>query len=235
MSKDSQLYENKKRSFIITFLVFIGCGAIAINDAFVSPDYIVKCVLKFILFLGLPLIYLIYSKDTSFRHLFKGNRTSVGFALLMGALVYIFIMTCYFLLGPYFDFTNVTVYLENDIGVNKDNFIITALYIAFINSFLEEFFFRGFAFVTLKKVTSQKTAYIFSAALFSMYHIAMMTSWSSLSLLLLFIVSLFISGLLFNYLNEKNGNIYVSWMVHMFANFAINTVGCILFGIIDWM
>lgn len=107
----------------------------------------------------------------------------------------------------------------------KSSFIITCYFLIF----------RGFAFMTLKKVASRKTAYIFSAALFSMYHIGMITSWSSLSLLLLLIVSLFVSGIMFNYLNEKNGNIYVSWMVHMFTNFAINTVGCILFGIIDWM
>ena len=35
-----------------------------------------------------------------------------------------------------------------------------------------------------------------------------------------------------DYLNERCENIYMSWLVHMFANFAINTVGCILFGII---
>ena len=34
------------------------------------------------------------------------------------------------------------------------------------------------------------------------------------------------------YLNDKFGNIYSSWLVHMFANFAINTIGCILFGIL---
>ena len=39
-------------------------------------------------------------------------------------------------------------------------------------------------------------------------------------------------GCIFDYLNEKNGNIYSSWFVHMFANFAINTVGMILFGVI---
>ena len=35
-----------------------------------------------------------------------------------------------------------------------------------------------------------------------------------------------------DYLNELNNNIYSSWFVHMFANFAINTVGFILFGVI---
>ena len=41
-----------------------------------------------------------------------------------------------------------------------------------------------------------------------------------------------VGGCIFNYLNEMNGNIYPSWFVHMFANFGINTVGFILFGVI---
>ena len=36
----------------------------------------------------------------------------------------------------------------------------------------------------------------------------------------------------YNYLNEKCENIYPSWLVHMCANFGINTIGFILFGII---
>ena len=34
------------------------------------------------------------------------------------------------------------------------------------------------------------------------------------------------------YLNEVNDNIYSSWFVHMFCNFAINTIGFILFGVL---
>ena len=29
--------------------------------------------------------------------------------------------------------------------------------------------------------------------------------------------------------NEKYNNIYLSWLIHMFANFATNTIGFILF------
>lgn len=35
-------------------------------------------------------------------------------------------------------------------------------------------------------------------------------------------------GLIFNWLNEKLGCIYGSWLTHMFANFAINTIGFLL-------
>ena len=67
--------------------------------------------------------------------------------------------------------------LSENIGVKSSNFIFVAIYISFANSLLEEFFFRGFAFLKLKEVSSRKFAYIFSALAFSIYHLAMMIGW----------------------------------------------------------
>lgn len=33
---------------------------------------------------------------------------------------------------------------------------------------------------------------------------------------------LIISGVIFNFFNERYGNLYISWLIHMGANFAIN-------------
>jgi len=65
-----------------------------------------------------------------------------------------------------------------------------------------------------------------------MYHVAMMVGWFSLPVFLIIVAGLFVGGIIFNVLNEKSSTIYPSWLVHMFANFSINTVGFILFGII---
>ena len=59
----------------------------------------------------------------------------------------------------------------------------------------------------------------------------MIAIWIIVGVLLL-LAGLVFGGCIFNYLNELNDNIYSSWFVHMFANFAINTVGLILFGIL---
>ena len=67
---------------------------------------------------------------------------------------------------------------------------------------------------------------------FALYHIAMMTGWFSIWVFAIALLGLFLGGLIFNYLNEKSDNIYTSWFVHMSANFAINTIGFMLFGII---
>ena len=82
--------------------------------------------------------------------------------------------------------------------------------------------------MNLRKTSSRRFAYLFSAGLFAMYHAAMMIGWFSPLLYGLAMLGLTAGGIIFNWLNEKQGTIYVSWLVHMFANFAINTVGFIL-------
>ena len=65
--------------------------------------------------------------------------------------------------------------------------------------------------------------------MFALYHIAMMIGWLGVPVILISILGLFIGGMIFNRFDEKNGTIYLSWLVHMFANFATNTIGFILF------
>ena len=223
---------NRRNLYTIIGLILSACLVMAWVDGVLSPSYWVKSSIKIVLFLLLPITYAVIRNHSFIRDLFIPKKKEFIQAILLGLGVYIFIIGAYFLLGPFFDFSKVTVALEDNIGVNKENFLFVAIYISFVNSLLEEFFFRGFAFLSLKKITTRKFAYIFSAAAFSFYHVAIMTSWFSPLLFVLLIVSLFLAGMMFNWLNEKSGTIYSSWMVHMFANFAINTIGFSLFGII---
>lgn len=201
-------------------------------DGVLSPNYKTKSIIKIITFLVLPLSLVFIDKKIVIKDVFKINKKGIVFSMVMGIMVYVLMVGGYFILEPFFDFTNVTSTLEGNIGVNKNNFIYVAIYISFFNSLLEEFFFRGIAYLILKRFTSGMYANIFSALVFSIYHIAIMNTWFSPLLYLLLIVGLFIGGLLFNWLNEKRNNIYPSWFVHIFANLGINTIGLILFGII---
>ncbi len=224
--------ENKQATLSIILVVILGCIIMALVEILIVPNYFTKSLIKICIFLLLPLIVCIKERAISFKALFKGSKKSIFFALIFGIVVYVFILGAYFILGPFFDFSMVTTNLQNNLGVTKENFLFVALYITSVNSLLEEFFFRGFSFLSLKQVSSRKAAYIFSALAFAIYHVAIMNNWFTPPLFILLIVSLFIAGLLFNYLNERFDNIYVSWIVHMSANLAINTVGFILFGII---
>ncbi|MEE1046650.1 MAG: type II CAAX endopeptidase family protein [Clostridia bacterium] len=223
---------DRKRATAIIAIVVFCCAVMAVVDGIIQPHYAVKSAVKVALFLILPFGYSFINKELSLKSLFMANKKGIGIALLLCIPVYIVILGGYLLLKDVFDFSAVTSSLTGNIGVSKENFPIVALYISFVNSLLEEFFFRGFAFLTLRKAVSEKTAYIFSSAVFALYHIAIMTGWFSAGVFAITLSGLFIGGLIFNLLNSKSGNIYTSWFVHMFANFAINTIGFMLFGII---
>ncbi|MEE0060811.1 MAG: CPBP family intramembrane glutamic endopeptidase [Acutalibacteraceae bacterium] len=203
-------------------------------DAVLHPDYFVKIPVKVVFFLVLPVLFFVKNKSDfkEFKKLFVFKRNGILKSLLLGLGVYAVIVGGYLLTRNIIDFSGVTSNLTEGMGITADNFIYVSLYISLMNSFLEEFFFRGYGFVTLKKYTSRKTAYIFSSAMFAVYHIGMLVGMFNIGALALLLFGLILGGCIFNYLNEVNDNIYSSWFVHMFANFAINTVGFILFGIL---
>ena len=219
--------KNPKRAVCILAAVLVSCGIMAVVDAVISPHYAIKSAVKLLLFLTLPLLF-----KPDLKPLFRGSRKGLFLALGLALPLYFLILLGYFLLKNVFDFSNVTASLTGNIGVNRDNFVFVAVYISFVNSLLEEFFFRGFAYQECKKLFSPKSASVFSAAAFSLYHIAMMGGWFSTGVFVITLIGLFAGGLIFNYLNDLGGSIYPSWFLHMSANFAINTIGFILFGIL---
>lgn len=223
--------KNKKLIQIIS-IVILGCIVMALTDAIVKPVYAIKSFIKIIFFLVIPLIYFLKTKDNNIKKLLIPSKKGFLKSLLLGVMVFLVIIGAYFLVSNFYDFSLITGLLENNVGVTGDNFIFVAIYISFCNSLLEEFFFRGVAFLTITKYVERKWAYLFSSIMFAIYHIAIMTGWFSPLLFILVMLGLTIGGCIFNYLDEKNENIYNSWMVHMFANFAINTIGFILFGMI---
>jgi uncharacterized protein len=233
MNMNETVIKNKSAQLgVIIAIVVICCTIMGIVDAVIRPSYGVKSIIKIVLFLGCPLVYSYYAKNMSLKNLFSFEKRGFFISVLLGIGVFSVILGAYFSLRNVFDLSQITTSLQNNVGVSKDNFIFVSLYISFINSLLEEFFFRGFAFLSLKRFTSRYFAYGISSMAFALYHIAMMIGWFSIGIFLLVMVGLIVGGVIFNFLNEKNENIYSSWMVHMFANFAINTVGFILFGII---
>ena len=218
----------KQKNLIIAITV-VACLVMGYIDAVIQPGYWVKSAIKVVLFLVLPVFYSLFDKACELKKLFIPDKRGLVLALAIGVGIYGVILGAYFLLRNVFDFSGLVNSLTATTGVNKGNFVVVALYISFINSLLEEFFFRGFSFLCLKRTAGRGVAYLFSAAAFSLYHICMMIGWFSLPAVGLALVGIFVGGLIFSFFNEKFDNIYLSWMIHMFANFATNTIGFILF------
>ncbi len=206
------------------------CLAMSAIELIFTPSYFVKAAIKLALFVIVPVSVIVMRKETGMLVFFKPNKKTLLPMLGFGVIMYAFIIGAYFLLGKYFDLSSITSSLD-EIGVTKNNFIFVALYIAVCNSFLEEFIFRGFGFIGLSEKIGAKTSCVFSAICFALYHITMMIGWYSIGLTALIIFALFVGGVILNLLDRKCKTLYPAWIVHIFANLAINTIGMILFGI----
>ncbi len=204
------------------------CAVMGIVDGIIRPGYGVKSLIKIGMFLLLPILLSRMDRQIDLRSVLRFRKKGFGGALLLGLGIYGLIVGGYFLFSLFVDFSPITGALSDNAGVQKGNFIFVALYISFINSLLEEFFFRGFVFLNLKRFLSTGWAYGISAVSFALYHVSMMIGWFPFWVFMLVMAGLVIGGLIFDFLDDKQGTIYTSWLTHMFANFAINTIGFLL-------
>ena len=215
----------------ILTIAFLSVALMAIVDGVISPGYFPKAAAKVVLFLAFPIFA--GSAGNNLKSVLKpGDRKELIQSLLLGAAVYGIIIGAYFVLSPFLDLVKIKDMLHTRLGVNRDNFILVALYISVFNSLLEEFFFRGYIFLGLLGKTSRIKAHGISAGIFAVYHVAILKGWFSPLIFAVSMLGLFTGGILFNLLNERNKNIISSWLVHMGANLAINTVGLLMFGIL---
>lgn len=215
----------KKKDTVIIISALFSCVLMAIVDGVIMPGYIIKSMVKIITFLVIPYVCCRIFRDIHFKQLFIPNKKGIGVALILGSTVFGIILGGYFIFKDIFNFSSIANSLTSSTGVDKSNFLYVSIYISLVNSMMEEFFFRGFVF---KNISNKKFAYVFSSMIFALYHVAMMIGWFDIWAFLLVMAGLFIGGILFNLLNEKFKTVYVSWVVHMFANFAINIIGFIL-------
>ena len=212
-----------KSSYLIS-AVIISCMVMALIETVIEPAYFVKSALKVLFFLVLPIVLLKVKKEKVLTDSFALNLKSILKLSLLGIAIYAVIMVAFFLTKGLFDYSVLVNSLSSDQNVTPSSFLSVALYISFGNSLLEEFLFRHIAFLKLSEHTSKKTAYIFSSLTFALYHIFMIGGSFPLPLLLLAMLGLAVGGAIFNFVDDKSRNIYNSWFIHMFADFAIMTI-----------
>ena len=220
---------HKERNFILGTAILCTIAMLLV-DGLLSPPYFLKSIIKMVLYGGCVLLYTtVYKERPELFHMPKGAWIRT---VLLSAGVFLLIVSGYFLTRTFVDYSNITGTLTSTIGVSKDNFLYVSLYISFVNSLLEEIFFRGYCYLTLRKHMGHGYSFVFSALLFSFYHVGLLNGWFHIAVYLLMLTGLFLAGLFFNLLDHKADSILPSWLPHMFANFGINTVGMLLFGIL---
>ena len=223
----------RKRNYIVLCLLVFSL-AVTLIDALVHPPYFSKIAVKVVFFLALPLLFFVRNREdrAQFRALFRFRRRGITAALALGCAIYALILGGYFAVRGFVDFGAVTGTLTAGMGITADNFLLVAAYISLLNSLLEEFFFRAFGFMTLRRQLSGAAAWLLSPVLFAVYHTGMLWGMFHPAMIALLMLGLVAGGLIFNALCSRFESVYPAWFAHMAANFAINTVGCILFGVL---
>ena len=217
---------NDKNKLFIMLYVVLCCIFMAFIELIIEPNYLIKSIIKIIMFFGIPFIITRLLKINILNN-FKINKKEIIKLFKMGIVIYLVGFILYLILKNVFDFSEIVHSLMVDQQVTEKQLIFVAIYLSFGNSILEEFMFRLISFIKLKEYCSRNFAYIFSSIMFSFYHIAMISIGFPLPLTFLSLIGLFILGILFNWLDEKDNNIYNSWFIHMFCDFLIMTIGFI--------
>jgi membrane protease YdiL (CAAX protease family) len=224
--------DTKKRAAFAVLLVTAGCLVMAWVEGTLRPIYPVKSALKIAVFGGATILYAWAAGDRAVLRPFRRpGCKALRLAIPLAAAVFLLLLGGYLLLAPWLDLSAIPENLAVKEGITKKTFPLAALYITFCNSLLEEYFFRGFAFLTLYRLGYVRLAYGFSALAFAMYHVSITSNWGSPALIVLMVAGLTVAGLLFDWL-DREGSLLPSWLVHMGANLGTNSVGLILFGIL---
>jgi uncharacterized protein len=210
------------------FSTLITCGLLAFIEHGMDINYLIKTGLKIFLFFLTIRIYSLVFKDFHFKAVvslekitFQEWRRIVILGFASAAIVLI----AYLVFLPLIDLNSIRTDLTERLGITTTTYIIVGLYVTFGNSFLEEYFFRGFIFFNM----SRRVGYLYSPLLFATYHIPMIMLWFSPAIIILCFVGLWIIGVVFHMVNEKNRTIWASWMIHICADIMIILIGLTLF------
>ncbi|MDF2673273.1 MAG: hypothetical protein K0R09_1538 [Clostridiales bacterium] len=231
--------KNEKRTLVPYILIssLLACAALYYMEQEIGVSYPIKTGVKLLVFLIIPVIYFAFTKD---KNIYisptsrSNEKRSLFIGLFSGLLFFVILIGVYYLLQSFIDFEPIISDLQTKLNVTPLNFIFVGIYITLGNSFIEEFFFRGFVFLGIYKSGRTVAAYLFSSLLFALYHIMIIRSWFTLPLFLLAVFGLFMVGILFNWMDTKSRNFLNSWIAHILADVAIILIGLKMFGIVNF-
>jgi uncharacterized protein len=215
--------QNRNTRSKMIVLILAGCFLMALVDASPWP-YPIKAVLKMTLFICIPFFwsqrYPLWPKTD-----WRLPPRSLGLRLLTLALVEIGLVAgVMMVLLPVVDTSLLEGILRENFEGQPLIFVGVTFYIVVINAGLEEWYFRGFAYLRLRQALTKRWALVFSACLFSAYHLALMAGLFPLPWYASFVIGLAGVGALFGWIDDRFNSLWPSFVIHASANLAMNLI-----------
>ena len=207
-------------------LLSIGCVLFLLwIEQGVGVSYEWKTLAKIVLFFVVP-FFLSRKNGIGFLAFKKTDPKSIRLAIMTGLAITALILGAFYFVKSFIDTGSMLSDLETRVGVTGTVFPLVAIYILFGNSFLEEFFFRGFLVGAFQ---GTRLKWILPPLFFAVYHVAIFLPWFSFPILLLALSGLWVGGYIFQWINERSGTVLSSWIIHMFADLGVLLIGVYLF------
>lgn len=209
---------------VIVFYSTLTVICLFIIGQLMPSSYYTSLLVKLVLFLLLPMFFSRRVMLDKIR--LRVSPTSLAYIGIMSALIILSIIVAYYLVASYIDISLIQNDFTDRQKIQGAMYLFPVLYTIFINSFIEEFFFRGFMFQGLE--VHKGFAAIFSSMLFAVYHVGIFISWFTVPVLLLALTGLFLGGLIFSYAVHKTKSLLASYLIHMSADVGVVVVGVFL-------
>lgn len=201
-------------------------------------QYLFTSALKLCVFILFPIICYKYFFSKNFSDikallLCKEQGKGIKLSFGVGFAVFAVMMLVFVIIRGYLEREMIVDALAVN-NITPQTYPFVFAYVIIINAFMEEFFFRGFVFLTLYNAGFKRVAYVYSSLLFSLYHIFIMNRLFSLGIFIFMLCGLVAAGLIFNELARRCKSVAGSLIVHISANIAINLVGVYYFYIVKY-
>lgn len=226
--ENTPIEKKKKYRNYIVFTALLCAIILFVIEQIFMVNYLIKTASKIILFSSSQIFLIKYLRKTTLKegmNLKKIDLKTLNLGLALGALAGMILVGTFLLVKSLIDMDYIFLELATKSKITAANYYIATTYFTFGNSFIEEFFFRGFIFLNLYKMGYKKLAYLFSSGLFALYHIGIFRTWFSIEIMLLCLVGLFLVGLVFDYVDTKSDNFLNSWAIHIIADAVIVAIG----------
>ena len=173
-----------------------------------------------------PLMYCRMNGIRLSRDIFKWHhwRHDLGLAALLGAAGAAIFIGAYVAFGVLLvDKPAVAAKIHLQFSVNAATVLAIAPFTILINSFIEEFFYRGFAFNLLASKNAL-VGTLLPAGVFTVQHLLFIYHWVSPLPLGLAVVALLVFALALQALYAKADTIVAPWLVHVMGDLAMMAI-----------
>ncbi|MCK5154885.1 MAG: CPBP family intramembrane metalloprotease [Spirochaetales bacterium] len=202
-----------------------------VEQVLMTP-YFLKTIIKIPMFTVFPFMIQRFLLKSKFSVRIK--KSEQKFILLSSIFIFVIITVVAFVLKSFIDIEAISSDFANRMKLSGQGMILAGVYTIFVNSLIEEYFFRGFIFQELLKRGWKKPAYIISSAAFAMYHVTVFEAWFGIGLMMVMLLGLFVGGLIFAYFVKKTESILASWIIHISADLALVVFGIFGLGLLGF-